>query len=286
MASTLCLIGEGAAELGAALAPAFGGTVRDLGGAADIDTPLPHAELVRWRAEAVLPDGVDACPIPPGPRGKRLLLADMDSTIIEQECLDELAEAAGHGALVAAITERAMRGELDFAEALRERVATLAGLPEGVIDEVLARRITLTPGARTLTATMRARGGACVLVSGGFTRFTGPVAERAGFDAHHGNVLEIRDGVLTGAVVPPILGREAKAERLAEELAARGLAPDDALCVGDGANDLAMLAAVPLGVAFRAKPVTAAAAPVRIDHGDLTALLHLQGVPRDGWARG
>lgn len=283
MGSTLCLIGEGAADAAATLAIALGGTVRDLGGAADIDTPLPYAELVSWRAQATLPGGIDACPIPPGPRAKRLLLADMDSTIIEQECLDELADAAGHGAEVAAVTERAMRGELDFEEALEARVATLRGLPETAIDEVLSARITLTPGARMLTATMRARGGACVLVSGGFTRFTGPVAALAGFDSHHGNALAISGGALMGTVIPPILGREAKAERLAAELSARGLTPDDALCVGDGANDLAMLTAVPLGVAFRAKPITAEAAPVRIDDGDLTALLHLQGIPREAW---
>ena len=284
MASTLCLIGDGAADAGAALAPALGGTVADLGGAADIACPLPYAELVRWRRGAVLPEGLDACPVPPGPREKRLLLADMDSTVIQQECLDELADAAGHGAAVAAVTERAMRGELDFAEALRARVATLTGLAEGVIDAVLSERIALTPGAATLTATMRARGGACVLVSGGFTRFTGPVAGWAGFDADHGNVLETRDGRLTGRVVPPVLGREAKAERLTAELSARGLTPDDAVCVGDGANDLAMLTAVPMGVAFRAKPVVAEAAPVRVDHADLTALLYLQGVPRGEWA--
>ena len=284
MGSTLCLIGEGAADAAGALAPDLGGTVRDLGGAADIETPLPYAELVAWRAEATVPTGLDACPVPPGPRTKRLLLADMDSTVIGQECLDELADAAGHGAAVAAVTERAMRGELDFEAALEDRVATLAGLPESVIEDVLRTRIALTPGARVLTATMRARGAACVLVSGGFTRFTGPVARRAGFGAHHGNVLEIRDGVLTGRVVPPILGRAAKAERLAAELSARALGPDDAICVGDGANDLDMLRAVPLGVAFRAKPVTAAAAPVRIDHGDLTALLHLQGFPQEDWA--
>lgn len=283
MASTLCLIGEGAADAAATLATALGGQVADLGGAADIATPLPYAELVRWRAEAALPDGLDACPVPPGPRAKRLLLADMDSTVIEQECLDELADAAGHGAEVAAVTERAMRGELDFEAALRARVATLAGLPESVADEVLASRITLTPGARTLTATMRARGARCVLVSGGFTRFTGPVAERAGFDAHHGNVLEAADGRLTGRVVPPILGREAKAERLAAELAALNLSSEHALCVGDGANDLAMLQAAGLGVAFRAHPVLAEAAHARLDHADLTGLLHLQGVSRDEW---
>ena len=284
MGSTLCLIGEGAADVAAALAPALGGTVTDSGGAADIATPLPHAELRAWRAEATLPEGIDACPVPPGPRAKRLLLADMDSTVIAQECLDELAEAAGHGEAVRAVTEAAMRGELDFEAALRGRVATLEGLPVSVCEDVLRDRITVTPGARGLTATMRARGARCVLVSGGFTRFTGPVAARAGFDAHHGNVLEVEGDRLTGRVAGPILGREAKAERLAAELDRLGLTPDDALCVGDGANDLAMLTAVPLGVAFRAKPVVAGAAPVRLDHADLTGLLHLQGIPRAEWA--
>ena len=281
---TICVIGRDALAHARALADALGGAVRDLGGAADIETSRSVAELRAWRAATPPPPGLDVAAIPVGPRAKRLLLADMDSTVIGQECLDELADAAGHGEAVAAVTERAMRGEIGFEDALRDRVATLQGLPLSVAEEVLATRITLTPGAATLTATMRARGAACVLVSGGFTLFTGPVAARAGFDAHHGNVLEVEDGRLTGRVVPPILGREAKRERLAAELSARGLSPEDALCVGDGANDLAMIEAAGLGVAFRAKPVVAAQADARVDHGDLAALLYLQGIPRHEWA--
>jgi phosphoserine phosphatase len=210
-------------------------------------------------------------------RRKRALVADMDSTMIGQECIDELAAEAGFGARVAAITARAMNGEIEFEAALRERVALLAGLPVAVIERVLAERITIAPGARCLVATMRANGAHCALVSGGFTRFTGPVAARIGFDEHHANILEERDDVLTGAVREPILGRKAKVDAIHRLSVDRNLEPADFIAVGDGANDLDMLALAGSGVAMHAKPVVAAAARFRIDRGDLTALLYLQG---------
>ena len=208
----------------------------------------------------------------------RLLLADMDSTLIEQECLDEVAGLAGCGARVAAITEAAMRGELDFESALAERVALLARQPASLLDRALAERITLTPGAVVMARTLRAAGTTLVLVSGGFTVFTGAIAGALGFDRHHGNALEIEGGVLTGRVRPPILGRAAKAERLAADRAALGLRPDQTAAIGDGANDLDMLRATPLGIAYHAKPVVAAAAPLRLDHADLAAVPALFGL--------
>ena len=213
-------------------------------------------------------------------RAKKLLIADMDSTLIGQECIDELAAEAGVGARVAAITERAMRGEIAFEPALRERVALLAGLPENVIARVLATRIVLTPGARTLVRTMRARGAYTAIVSGGFTQFTGAIAGRLGADEHRANMLIVENGVLAGRVGEPILGRQAKLGALRELSARFALAPHETLAVGDGANDLAMLAAAGLGVAYRAKPAIAAAAHARVDHSDLTALLFAQGIGR------
>ena len=210
-------------------------------------------------------------------RRKRLFLADMDSTMIEQECIDELADFVGLKAEVAAITERAMNGEIAFEPALRERVALLRGLPLGVVDEIIEKRIRLTPGGRTLVATMRATGAYTCLVSGGFTLFTGPIAGMIGFDEHHANRLALEGETLAGRVEDPILGREAKRATLVELRDRLGVASEDTLAVGDGANDLAMLEEAGLGVAFRAKPAVAAAAHARIDHGDLTALLFLQG---------
>ncbi|MEA2884611.1 MAG: phosphoserine phosphatase [Bradyrhizobium sp.] len=214
-------------------------------------------------------------------RRKKLFLADMDSTMIGQECIDELADFAGLKAHVAAITERAMRGEIEFESALRERVALLRGLPAGVVDEVLAKRITLTPGGRELVATMRAHGAFTCLISGGFTLFTNAVAAKLGFQESRGNELLVEDGKLSGKVAEPILGRAAKLATLVELREAFDLDDLDTLVVGDGANDLGMIRSAGLGVAYHAKPAVAAAAHARIDYGDLTALLYAQGYRRD-----
>ncbi|QRG04968.1 phosphoserine phosphatase SerB [Xanthobacter dioxanivorans] len=210
-------------------------------------------------------------------RRKRLFLADMDSTMIGQECIDELADLVGVKAHVSAITERAMRGEIAFEPALRERVALLRGLPAGVVADVLRDRITLTPGGPELVGTMKANGAYTALVSGGFTLFTGAIAARLGFDEHRANTLLIDEDRFVGAVQEPILGRDAKLAALVELRDTMHLAPSETMAVGDGANDLAMLAEAGLGIAFRAKPAVAAAAHARIDHGDLTALLFMQG---------
>lgn len=212
-----------------------------------------------------------------GARRKRLLVADMDSTIIEQECIDELAAELGLKPQISEITERAMRGEMGFEPALRERVGLLKGLELGALENVYRDRITLTPGARTLVGTMRAHGHACALVSGGFTFFTERVAHAAGFNTNQANRLIFVDGKLTGGVAEPILGREAKIAVLVRLRGELGLKNEETLAVGDGANDLGMIEEAGLGVAFRAKPVVAQAADARIDHGDLTALLYLQG---------
>jgi phosphoserine phosphatase len=213
-------------------------------------------------------------------RRKKLLLADMDSTMIGQECIDELADFAGLKAHVAAITERAMRGEIEFEPALRERVALLKGLPVTVVDEVLKSRITLTPGAVELVRTMRAHGAYTCLVSGGFTLFTTRVAEMIGFQENCANELLTENGKLTGQVAEPILGREAKLATLVDLLESFDLDDLDTMVVGDGANDLAMIERAGVGVAYHAKPAVAAAAGARIDHSDLTALLYMQGYRR------
>ena len=218
---------------------------------------------------------------PQAARRKKLLLADMDSTMIGQECVDELADFAGLKASVAAITERAMRGEIAFEPALRERVALLKGLPVSVVDEVLKDRITLTPGGRELVATMRAHGAYTCLISGGFTLFTNAVAAMLGFAENRANELVVEDGKLTGEVREPILGRAAKLATLIDLTEAFDLDDIDTLAVGDGANDLDMIRAAGLGVAYHAKPAVAAAASARIDYGDLTALLYAQGYRRD-----
>ncbi len=224
---------------------------------------------------------IDIVVQPQAARRKKLFLADMDSTMIGQECIDELADFAGLKTHVAAITERAMRGEIEFEPALRERVALLKGLPVSVVDEVLKNRITATPGGRELVATMRAHGAYTCLISGGFTLFTNAVAALIGFQENRANELLVRDGKLTGEVADPILGRAAKLATLTELRESFDLDNIDTLVVGDGANDLGMIEQAGLGVAYHAKPAVAAAAAARIDHGDLTALLYAQGYRRD-----
>ncbi len=224
---------------------------------------------------------VDLVVQPSGNRKKRMLLADMDSTMIRQECIDELAAEAGHGPRVAAITARAMNGELDFEAALKERVRLLKGLKTSLIDTVLRDRITLMPGGKTLVATMKENGAYAALVSGGFTAFTTRVAADLGFDEHRANTLLVADGQLTGAVAEPILGRDAKVAALHEISTRLGLTTDQVIAVGDGANDLGMLALAGTGVALHAKPAVAAQCDIRINHGDLTALLYLQGYARN-----
>ena len=210
-------------------------------------------------------------------RRKKLLLADMDSTMIGQECIDDLAAEVGLKPKVAEITARAMNGEIEFEPALRERVALLKGLPLSVIGDVIEKRITLAAGGPELVATMRANGAYTALVSGGFTLFTGPVAEKIGFDEHRSNILETDGDVLSGTVSEPILGKQAKVDALVEITERLGISTDEAIAVGDGANDLGMLELAGSGVAVHAKPSVAAQARFRIDHGDLTALLYLQG---------
>ena len=229
---------------------------------------------------------IDIVVQPVGFRRKKLFLADMDSTLIGQECIDELADFVGVKAHVAAITERAMRGEVEFEPALRERVALLKDLPASAVDEVLAKRITLTPGGRELVATMRDHGAYACLVSGGFTLFTSAVATRIGFQENRANELVVRDGKFTGEVKEPILGRAAKLATLVDLMESFDLDDIDSLAVGDGANDLAMIQAAGLGVAYHAKPAVAAAAAARIDHGDLTALLYAQGYRREEFVEG
>ena len=225
--------------------------------------------------------GIDLAVQPAVGRKKRMLIADMDSTMIQQECIDELADEAGVGPYVAGITARAMNGELEFDAALRARVGLLRGLDEAVIARVIRKRITLMPGARALVATMRSNGGYAALVSGGFTAFTGAIAGVLGFDENRANTLLVEGGRLTGAVAEPILGRAAKVQALEEISARLGISPADAVAVGDGANDLGMLGLAGMGVALHAKPSVQAECAVRVNHGDLTALLYLQGYRRE-----
>ncbi|AIJ88813.1 phosphoserine phosphatase SerB [Brucella melitensis] len=245
------------------------------------DIPLPLG-MEASEADASLRATLDGAPIDvvvqeQERRRKKILIADMDSTMIGQECIDELAEEAGLRDHVAAITARAMNGEIAFEPALRERVALLKGLPLSVIDKVISTRITLTPGGPQLVRTMRKHGAYTALVSGGFTSFTRRIAEMIGFNEERANRL-IDDGTrLTGTVAEPILGREAKVEKLVEIAERVGLTPEDAIAVGDGANDLGMIQLAGTGVALHAKPAVAAQAKMRIDHGDLTALLYIQG---------
>jgi phosphoserine phosphatase len=244
--------------------------------------PFDNRALSDRLRAAVHPERIDVVVQPAAGRRKKLFLADMDSTMIAQECIDELADHVGLKAHVAAITELAMRGDIEFASALRERVALLRGLPAAVAEEVVSARITLTQGARVLIATMRKNGAYTCLVTGGFTLFTERIAAMIGFDENHANRLELdASGRLTGRVVEPIFGREGKLATLVQLTERLGLSPRDTLAAGDGANDLAMIEAAGLGVAFHAKPKIAAAAAARIDHGDLTALLYAQGYRRE-----
>jgi len=250
-----------------------------------VDIPFESTEdarLIADRLRAARGDfPIDVVVQPVEGRRKKLFLADMDSTMIGQECIDELADFVGLKAHVAAITERAMRGEVEFEPALRERVALLKGLPIGVIDEVLAKRITLTPGGRELVATMRTHGAYTCLISGGFTLFTNAVAALIGFQENRGNGLLVADGKLSGEVADPILGRAAKLATLMELREAFDVDAIDTLVVGDGANDLDMIQSAGLGVAYHAKPAVAAAAHARMDFGDLSALLYAQGYRRE-----
>lgn len=255
------------------------------GEAAEVAFAAPDATAARAVRDAVAGERrgapVDVAVLPAAGRRKRLLVADMDSTMIGQECIDEIADVRGLKPEVAAITERAMRGELDFEAALGARLALLAGIGEAELEGVWHDRVRLNPGARTLIATMRAHGARTALVSGGFTFFTARVAAAAGFDEHHANVLEMADGRLTGRVVGPVLGREAKLATLEQLRLAGGLAAHETLAAGDGANDLAMIRAAGLGVAFHAKPIVAAEADAAVDHADLTAILYMQGYRRE-----
>ncbi|MEG3124764.1 phosphoserine phosphatase SerB [Sphingomonas sp. GB1N7] len=256
----------------------------DDGFAADMTfAELPEA--ARTALEGAIPGGDVVVQAAAG-REKKLLVADMDSTMITVECIDELADYAGIKPQIAEITERAMRGELDFEAALDARVALLADLDEAAIGTCLKERVVIMPGAAALVRTMKARGALTVLVSGGFTRFAEPVAATIGFDRAIANRLLIEGGVLTGKVAKPIVGSYTKLETLLAATAERGLAAAATLAVGDGANDLAMIERAGLGVAYRAKPIVAAAAAARVDHNDLTALLYAQGIRREDWVSG
>jgi len=279
-----------ALPLGLEAVAAAGRPVRDtqiLGdGAADLYAEGDGPAILRMHAERAFADKrLDFCVQPAEGRRKRLLVADMDSTIIGCECLDELADFAGLKAEIAAITRAAMAGEIDFEAALRRRVAMLRGLKIDTLQRAFEERVRLNPGARTLVRTMTEHGARCVLVSGGFDFFTGRVAKAAGFADHRANRLIDDGAILTGEVAEPILGQEAKLSALIEQAGALGLDLPQTLAVGDGANDLAMIVAAGLGVAYRAQPIVAARADARVDHADLTALLYFQGYGADEFVR-
>ena len=246
--------------------------------AAEFEMPaIPDTLWSAWSDMQTL--GVDLIVVPTAGRRKKMLLADMDSTMIQQECIDELADFAGVKPQVSEITERAMRGDLDFEQAIDARVALLRDLPEAALAQCYAERVHLNPGAATLVQTMNAGGARTALVSGGFTFFTERVAQVAGFQSHQANVLLVQDGKLTGAVQKPVLGQQAKADALAALCDERAAEASDVLALGDGANDLAMIRAAGLGVAYRAKPALRAEANAILDHSDLSAVLALQGIP-------
>ena len=281
--SVLCLIANPAepmfdVKLAAAIHREIGGEINWLNHGVACEINEPHAADPVAIARTMLGNApVDVALVPTAKRRKRLLIADMDSTMIEQECIDELADAVGIKAEVAAITARAMNGELDFEAALKTRVALLKGLDRRKIEEVRREKITQTPGGRALVQTMKAYGAYNALISGGFTFFADFFAKRIGFDEATANTLEFDGDVLAGTVAPPIVDKSIKLQRLQSLITERGITPEDTLAVGDGANDLDMIRASGLGVAFHAKPAVAAAADARIEHGDLTALLYLQG---------
>ncbi|MCW5687921.1 MAG: phosphoserine phosphatase SerB [Pseudolabrys sp.] len=252
---------------------------------------VPSPDIGRDEAERRLRDALRGAPVDvavqqAAGRRKSILIADMDSTMIDQECIDELADYVGLKAHVAAITERAMRGELPFEPALRERVALLKDLPLSVIEETIRAKITLAAGGKELISALKANSVYTCLVSGGFTLFTNVIAEKLGFDENRANELLLEDGKLTGKVKEPILGRAAKLATLQELTSRLGIRPEETIAIGDGANDLDMIAEAGLGVAYHAKPKVAEAAPARIEHGDLTALLYIQGYRRDEFVEG
>ena len=286
--STLSLVDQAAADAVAAALGSAGAVWLAPGVAVDVlFTPQPGVDRASASArarDALKGSAIDVIVQPVAGRRKALFLADMDSTIIGQECIDELADLVGLKPLVSAITERAMRGEIAFEPALRERVALLAGLDANVIDDVIAHRITLNPGARSLVQTMRKHGAYTALVSGGFTVFTSRIAAMVGFNMDRANELIVENGTFAGRVAEPILGREAKRASLLALREERGLPESATLATGDGANDLDMLGVAGLGVAYHAKPAVAAAAHARLDHADLTALLYAQGYAREDFA--
>lgn len=276
-------IDEARDRVAAAGADVTGSTVLEPGKAADIFF-TGEAKAVRAALQA-LPGAIDVIVQRQAAREKKLLVADMDSTMITIECIDELADYAGIKPQIAEVTERAMRGELDFAEALKARVALLAGLDEAMIERCRAERVRIMPGAKALIQTLRARGCHTVLVSGGFTRFAEPVGKEIGFHKVVANVLDIAGGALSGTVQFPIVDSARKKTELEQGLVQLALDPGQSIAIGDGANDIPMIEAAGLGVAYHAKEKTRAAADAEIRYGDLSALLYAAGIERKDWVQ-